>query len=79
MKTNTKKLLALLLAICSLVTFAMPTVFATGETGEAGGAQAETPANLEVDFAEGFQNAGVTQLHSTNYVLDTACLYHSFL
>ncbi len=40
-----KKMLALLLALCTLVSMAMPTVFATGTAGEdtAGGAQTVTP------------------------------------
>ena len=66
MKKYTKQVIAMLLVICSLVSFAVPTVLATEDQ------VAQTPANLEVDFAEGFQNAGVTQLHSTHYVLDAA-------
>ena len=49
MKKYTKQILALLLAVCTLVSIAMPTVFATGEGGQA-------PADLEIDFAAYFND-----------------------
>ena len=41
MKKYTKQILALLLAICALVTYAMPAVFATGNTGAGEAAEAQ--------------------------------------
>ena len=49
MKKQTKQILALLLAICSVVTFMMPTVFATGVTGETEGS-AEAAESVVYQF-----------------------------
>ena len=65
MKSTTKRMLAFILALCSLVTFAMPTVFATGtefvvpEAGESIETPETRPADLVIDFATAFANAGI--------------------
>ena len=67
MSKFSKQLLALVLAICSLVTFAMPTVFAMSNAPAAqevgGGTEIpeEQPADLTVNFATAFRNAGVAE------------------
>ena len=53
MKKYTKQWLSLLLAIISLVTFAMPTVFAAGDATPSG-----QPADLQVDFTADFAAVG---------------------
>ena len=57
MNKQIKQILAFLLAICSVVTFMMPTVFATqdAETPE------KQPADLTVNFATAFANAGIAE------------------
>ena len=56
MRKHTKQLLALILALCTLVSVAMPTVFAAGESEEP---VVQQPADLTVNFATAFENAGV--------------------
>ena len=63
MKKSTKQILALLLALCSLASFAMPTVFAAGDSEPS-----STPANLQVDFTADFNAVGAVTdkyAHST--------------
>ena len=63
MNKPTKQIVAFLLAICSMVTFMMPTVFATAEPTVPEGTDTleERPADLTVDFATAFANAGIAE------------------
>ena len=81
MKKCTKQILAMLLAICSLVTFAIPTVFAAQGAGKEAPEQTETPASLVVDFKTVFDNAGVpADAYLQNYAgaLDAAYVTNQF-
>ena len=75
MRKRTKQILSTLLAIVSLVTFAMPTVFASQGKEKGALEQTETPASLIVDFKTVFDNAGIpTDAYLQNYpaALDAA-------